>query len=371
MYDAALQAGPKASGAGRDARAAQVPQGGRGRQPAAAAGHAGHQGAAARPALRRCAARPSGGCLVPCRAPLLRACACTGPACASDRARDESRTTKQRRSERHTARRSGAPAAHRAGRLEEAAGARLAAAVTREMGRAEALLKVVGSRPENLADNFFTLLPAATPADFQRIVDLKARAPRAPARRPLAPPAAGRRATGRAAAGHAPAGAAGGAGRVQPAPGAARRGRRAAAGGGGGGGRRERARRGRGRAGGRADRRGAAGRGRHAGADGTLQARPRRAIVQAPSALAPSRAEARAAGAGLAATWARARAPRRRARRCARRWRGRWRSSRIWATWASRAARATPHSGRARSPQPARPRRSGRACRLGASCARL
>ena len=41
------------------------------------------------------------------------------------------------------------------------------------MGRAEALLKVVGSRPENLADNFFTLLPAATPADFQRIVDLK------------------------------------------------------------------------------------------------------------------------------------------------------------------------------------------------------
>ena len=61
----------------------------------------------------------------------------------------------------------------RAGRLEEAAGARLAAAVKREMGRAEALLKVVGSRPENLADNFFTLLPAATPADFQRIVDLK------------------------------------------------------------------------------------------------------------------------------------------------------------------------------------------------------
>ncbi|KAK9820837.1 hypothetical protein WJX81_002519 [Elliptochloris bilobata] len=60
-----------------------------------------------------------------------------------------------------------------AGRLEEAAGARLAAAVGREMGRAEALLKVVGSRPENLADNFFTLLPTATPADFQRIVDLK------------------------------------------------------------------------------------------------------------------------------------------------------------------------------------------------------
>ncbi len=60
-----------------------------------------------------------------------------------------------------------------AGRLEEAAGARLAAAVGREMGRAEALLKVVGSRPENLADNFFTLLPAATLADFQRIVDLK------------------------------------------------------------------------------------------------------------------------------------------------------------------------------------------------------
>ena len=43
------------------------------------------------------------------------------------------------------------------------------------MGRAEALLKVVGSRPENLVDNFFTLMPSGTPADFQRILELKAR----------------------------------------------------------------------------------------------------------------------------------------------------------------------------------------------------
>ena len=49
--------------------------------------------------------------------------------------------------------------------------------VAREMGKAEALLKVVGSRPENLVDNFFTLMPTGSPADFQRILELKARCP--------------------------------------------------------------------------------------------------------------------------------------------------------------------------------------------------
>ena len=45
--------------------------------------------------------------------------------------------------------------------------------VGREMGRVEALLKVVGSRPENLVDNFATLMPLGTAADFQRILDIK------------------------------------------------------------------------------------------------------------------------------------------------------------------------------------------------------
>ncbi len=49
--------------------------------------------------------------------------------------------------------------------------------VAREMGKAEALLKVVGSRPENLVDNFFTLMPSGSPADFQRILELKASCP--------------------------------------------------------------------------------------------------------------------------------------------------------------------------------------------------
>ena len=41
------------------------------------------------------------------------------------------------------------------------------------MGRAEALLKVVGSRPDTLPENFFTLIPNGSTMDFQRIVDLK------------------------------------------------------------------------------------------------------------------------------------------------------------------------------------------------------
>ncbi|DBA74723.1 TPA: hypothetical protein ACH3X2_009385 [Trebouxia sp. C0005] len=45
--------------------------------------------------------------------------------------------------------------------------------ISRELGRAEALLKVVGSRPDTLADNFFTLMPSGTLPDYQRIIDLK------------------------------------------------------------------------------------------------------------------------------------------------------------------------------------------------------
>lgn len=63
------------------------------------------------------------------------------------------------------------------GKADEAAHASFGAYVAREMGKAEALLKVVGSRPENLVDNFFTLMPAGLPADFQRILELKARLP--------------------------------------------------------------------------------------------------------------------------------------------------------------------------------------------------
>ncbi len=59
------------------------------------------------------------------------------------------------------------------GSSEEGPPASLAGFVSREMGRTEALLKVVGSRPENLIDNFFTLMPSGTPADFNRIQDLK------------------------------------------------------------------------------------------------------------------------------------------------------------------------------------------------------
>lgn len=41
------------------------------------------------------------------------------------------------------------------------------------MSKAEALLKVIGSRPDNLADNFATLMPSASAAVYQKILDLK------------------------------------------------------------------------------------------------------------------------------------------------------------------------------------------------------
>ncbi len=60
-----------------------------------------------------------------------------------------------------------------AGKPDEAVHASFSGHVAREMGKAEALLKVIGSRPENLVDNFFTLMPSGSPADFQRILELK------------------------------------------------------------------------------------------------------------------------------------------------------------------------------------------------------
>ena len=62
-----------------------------------------------------------------------------------------------------------------AGRPGEGAPAAFSTVVQREMGRVEALLKTVGSRPDTLIENFRTLLPTGTAADFQRILDLKAR----------------------------------------------------------------------------------------------------------------------------------------------------------------------------------------------------
>ncbi|DBB02539.1 hypothetical protein WJX82_000485 [Trebouxia sp. C0006] len=60
------------------------------------------------------------------------------------------------------------------GEQDQAGPAGFSSWITRELGRAEALLKVVGSRPDTLADNFFTLMPSGTLPDYQRIIDLKA-----------------------------------------------------------------------------------------------------------------------------------------------------------------------------------------------------
>ncbi|KAL4452083.1 hypothetical protein ABPG75_007745 [Micractinium tetrahymenae] len=62
----------------------------------------------------------------------------------------------------------------RAGGLLDVAGvASFAADVHAQLGRAEAVLKVVGSPPEGLVDTFFELLPQGSPSDFQRTIDLK------------------------------------------------------------------------------------------------------------------------------------------------------------------------------------------------------
>ncbi|KAK9786068.1 hypothetical protein WJX73_001616 [Symbiochloris irregularis] len=60
-----------------------------------------------------------------------------------------------------------------AGKSSQGPSAALQGYVGREMGKVEALLKVVGSRPENLVDNFATLMPTGNAADFQRILDIK------------------------------------------------------------------------------------------------------------------------------------------------------------------------------------------------------
>lgn len=59
------------------------------------------------------------------------------------------------------------------GQLDAAGVASFAADVHAQLGRAEAVLKVVGSPPEGLVDTFFELLPHGSPSDFQRIIDLK------------------------------------------------------------------------------------------------------------------------------------------------------------------------------------------------------
>ena len=59
------------------------------------------------------------------------------------------------------------------GQLDAAGVQSFAADVHAQLGRAEAVLKVVGSPPEGMVDTFFELLPHGSPSDFQRMADLK------------------------------------------------------------------------------------------------------------------------------------------------------------------------------------------------------
>ena len=59
------------------------------------------------------------------------------------------------------------------GQLDAAGVQSFAADVHAQLGRAEAVLKVVGSPPEKMVDTFFELLPHGSPSDFQRMADLK------------------------------------------------------------------------------------------------------------------------------------------------------------------------------------------------------
>jgi hypothetical protein len=62
----------------------------------------------------------------------------------------------------------------KAGSQLDAAGvASFVADVHAQLGRVEAVLKVVGSPPEAMADTFLELLPQGSPSDFQRMADLK------------------------------------------------------------------------------------------------------------------------------------------------------------------------------------------------------
>lgn len=59
------------------------------------------------------------------------------------------------------------------GQLDAAGVQSFAADVNAQMGRVEAVLKVVGSPPEGMVDTFFELLPHGSPSDFQRMAELK------------------------------------------------------------------------------------------------------------------------------------------------------------------------------------------------------
>ncbi|EFN54878.1 hypothetical protein CHLNCDRAFT_23940 [Chlorella variabilis] len=59
------------------------------------------------------------------------------------------------------------------GQLDVAGVQSFAADVNAQLGRAEAVLKVVGSPPDGMVDTFFELLPHGSPSDFQRMADLK------------------------------------------------------------------------------------------------------------------------------------------------------------------------------------------------------
>ncbi|GAB4819166.1 hypothetical protein N2152v2_006212 [Parachlorella kessleri] len=59
------------------------------------------------------------------------------------------------------------------GQLDTAALQAFSSDVHAQLGRAEGVLKVVGSPPEAMVHTFFELMPNGSPSDFQRIVDLK------------------------------------------------------------------------------------------------------------------------------------------------------------------------------------------------------
>lgn len=61
----------------------------------------------------------------------------------------------------------------REGQLDPASQQSFNADVNAQLGRAENVLKVVGSPPEAMVPTFFELMPHGSPSDFQRILDLK------------------------------------------------------------------------------------------------------------------------------------------------------------------------------------------------------
>lgn len=63
--------------------------------------------------------------------------------------------------------------AREGGKLDAGSQQAFAAEVSLQLGRAEAVLKVVGSPPEAMVETFFELLPNGSPSDFQRMAELK------------------------------------------------------------------------------------------------------------------------------------------------------------------------------------------------------